>query len=839
MLYTGVAALTLLTSVGAMMTNYAWREAQLEEVDSALRASVAAVGQLLDRFSDPATQTATEALVRKRVAQFLDGLLASVDVDEDDVTVSHDASSRVTRITVGGQAKVAFDNLFGADENEGMGVKLPTRTVAVQLLTDRYEIAVAADLTNSMTRRLTGADGIPWTGPRRIDALKSAADVIAEVMRDRNARDSGSLAVAVVPFGPAVNVADTSGSGDTPGKRRYARMLIGAAIDTDAARDSTHHWVDTFHAYGTGASMGELQSRTLPNFYLGSEDADGNARSDWLTTADWNLRADLNVDVSAQAPMVGSADDGKWATNGVDFWNGCVMARWGAYWHAGARPSGWDADNPAASNWPAQASVAAWTPASVALTNQPLHLSDAPPDHAKPNTRFTAYSWPDASIALHADAHLHGVMLEMLDDAGRTEEADTIDDAKRTTIGKMAGFNDWTHRDQTYGDDGSSQCPQQAIQPLTDSDTTISNTFDNFAVIPRHGGRVTQTLLHLGVVWSLRALSPLWSDVWSMTDADGVERPYPACASGETGSHCDPTLKKVIVLITDGYNYITPPHRGRIGEKTGTTPNPGTNAGWSTYSATAACKRYNSFSSKYGTAMGDTGASTFNNRFSAFVDTTSGAFNMDGIESLVNAFDLVMHDDAASATTRDGMKDALNAISGLTPWQLFRGHGFLNSENSSHIIDHLLDHNAHFGFDGRPMHNDLICRRGLVFSPYGGPDDLVQVGARPVDGVAPFTRGADWTDTPAGTMKKQRALLDDWLDDACRLAGERGVSIRVVFLNDEPSNNTRYQLLEQCIDHAGGKPNVDEIFATPTQAELRQALERIFRVVRRLRFLES
>ena len=840
MLYTGVAALTLLTSVGAMMTNYAWREAQQEEVDAALRASVAAVGQLLDRFSDPDAQAATEALVRERVAQFLDGLLARVDVDKDDVTVSHDADSRVTRITVGGQAKAMFDKLFGDSTTEENTVKLPTRTVAVQLLTDRYEIAIAADLTASMTNTLRGADGRSWTGPRRIDALKSAAEVIEEVMRESNARDSGSLAVAVVPFGPAVNVADTSGAGDTPGKRRYARMLIGEDIDTNSARESTHHWVDAFHAYGTGANMGELQSRTLPNFYLGSEDADGNARSDWLTTADWNLRANEDIDVSSQAPMVGTTDNGEWAVNGVDFWNGCVMARWGAYWNAAARPSDWDGNNPAASNWPAQASVAAWTPESAALTNQPLHLSDAPPDYAQPNTRFTAYSWPDAHIALHADAHLHGVLVEMLDDAERGDTTtNTINAYTRTTIGKMAGFNDWTQRAERYGHDGSSQCPQQAIQPLTDSATTLSDTFDSLTVVPRHGGRATQTLLHLGVVWSLRALSPLWSGVWSTADADGNARPYPACASGETGSHCDPNLKKVIVLITDGYNYIAPPHRGRIGEKTSTTPNPSTNAGFNTYSATAACKRYNSFSDNYGTAMGDTSASAFNNRFGTFVDTTTGVFNADGIERLVDAFDLVMHADAANATDRDGMKAALNAISGLTPWRLFRGHGFLNSENSSHIIDHLMDHNAHFGFDGRPMHNDLICRRGLVFSPYGGPDDLVQVGARPVDGVAPFTRDADWTDTPLGTRNEQQEILDDWLKDACRLAGQRGVSIRVVFLNDAPADNARYRLLEQCIDSAGGTANVDDIFATPTQAELREALERIVRVVRRLRFLES
>lgn len=839
MLYTGVAALTLLTSVGAMMTNYAWREAQLEEIDSALRASVAAAGQLLDRLSDPASRTSTEALIRDRVAKFLDGLLAQVDVDDDDVTVSHDASSRVTRVTVGGQAQVAFDKLFGDAEDERGNVSLPTRTVAVQLLTDRYEVAIAVDLTFSMERRMADADGNAGQGPKRVDALKSAVEVIGTVMRERNTRDAGSLAVAVVPFGPAVNVADTSGRGDTLGKRRYARMLIGADIDTDDARASTHHWVDAFHDYGTGANMGELQSRTLPDFYLGSKDSGGNARSDWVTTANWDLRAAGNVDISSQAPMIG--DDGKWAVNGADFWNGCVMARWGAYWNTDARPSTWVGDDPVASSWPAQAAVAAWTPGGTALTSQPLHLSDAPPAYASPNTRFTAYSWPDSSIAANADGHLHGVLVEMLDDAGRSASASTthtINADRRTAIGTMAGYNDWTKRSQAYGNDGSSQCPTQAILPLTDNATTVEDAFREFTVIPRHGGRVSQTFLHLGVVWGLRSVSPLWAKVWNTTDASGVERPFAACASGETGTHCDPNLKKVIVLITDGFNFVPRPQGGRIARKTGSTPNPSTLAGWETYTSSSSCLTFNSYSSDYGTAMGDTDASTFNARFGTFVDS-SGAFTADGIDHLVNAFDLVMHDGTASDADVQGMKTALTGISQLTPWQLFRGHGFLDSGNSSHVIDRLVAANTHFGFLGRPMHNDHICRRGMVFTPYGAPDDLVQIGARPVEGVAPFTRGADTADTPAAIQQEQNDVMDGWLEDACSLAGDRGVDIQVVFVANAPDASTRFNMLETCIDEAGGEAGQNEVIATPTQAELQQALENIFRVERKLRFLET
>lgn len=857
MLYVGVAALTLLTSVGGMMTNFAWREAQQEEIRAALRASVSAVGQLLDRLNDPATRAATEATIKDRVAKFLDGLLAQIDVEDDDVTVTHEATSRITRISVGGQAQFFFNRLFGTNNNQQGTTNLPTQTVAVQLLTDRYEVAVAADVTYSMSRRMRDSGG-GSNGPKRIDALKSAADVIEEVLSDRAASDPGSMAVAVLPFGSAVNVADTSGAGDTVGKRRYAHMLIGDAIDTDTARSSSQHWVDTFHSYGTGNNMGPLQARTLPDFILGSQDANGNARSTWTTTADWDLRDRTDsIDVKDQAPMLCSDrnrncndsdsdtdnDFGKWQVEGVDVWNGCVMARWGAYWDEDARPSTWDANAPAASNWPARADAAKWTPARTALTNEPLHLSDAPPDADDPNSRFTAYSWPDSRIARNADGQLHAVMAEMLDDATRTSAAattHTLTVSRLTnTVDRLSGFNDWSARSEVGGDDGGSSCPDQAILPLSDDATVVGQAFDDMEVIPRHAGRVGQTFLHLGVVWGLRAVSPLWQDVWTAKDANNQARPVAACAEGETGSHCDPNLKKVIVLITDGYNYATRAMRGRIAARgTATRANPSMTAGYASYSDASACTRFNGFTSRYGEAMADAAASSFNNRFSAYVDSSTGTFTDAGLDHLVDTFDYVMNlgTPAASNAQKTAWKTTLT---GFSPWQLFRGDGFIQSV---HAVDRLMaveQTGNKFGFGGRPMHNDHICRRGLGFSPYGRPDDLVQVGGAPVAGVAPFTRDATWTDTPKGTQSKQQSVLDDWLLDACRLAGERDVRIHVVFLDNEPgeANRTRFNVLEQCIDKAGGDADVDEVFATPTQQDLSSAFERIFRVERNLRFL--
>ena len=55
---------------------------------------------------------------------------------------------------------------------------------------------------------------------------------------------------------------------------------------------------------------------------------------DLLDDRDWNLRrTGVVVDVSRQAPSLDTgAGPGRWVVDDEDFWNGCVMARWGAYW---------------------------------------------------------------------------------------------------------------------------------------------------------------------------------------------------------------------------------------------------------------------------------------------------------------------------------------------------------------------------------------------------------------------------------------------------------------------------------------------------------------------------
>ena len=60
MLYAGAFGLMLMASVGTMMTNYAWQEAQHEELRGALRAAVSASSRLLAEVSDTNVQGANQ-----------------------------------------------------------------------------------------------------------------------------------------------------------------------------------------------------------------------------------------------------------------------------------------------------------------------------------------------------------------------------------------------------------------------------------------------------------------------------------------------------------------------------------------------------------------------------------------------------------------------------------------------------------------------------------------------------------------------------------------------------------------------------------------------------------
>ena len=201
-------------------------------------------------------------------------------------------------------------------------------------------------------------------------ALSVAA---GHIIRGMQALPEGHMMVSVVPFSDSVKAADTchgtpEGSAcnkaRSPGKETYVRLLSGidGTIDDALARgrdDRTRgrggHWVDSYHQYGVGADMGPLGHQYLPE--------------DLLDDVDWDLRRiGVDIDVAAQIPLMGT-----WTVNDEDFWNGCVMARWGAYWRDDARPPGWAATN--ARNWPVKRTVPAWGQGVPALSaDTPLHF---------------------------------------------------------------------------------------------------------------------------------------------------------------------------------------------------------------------------------------------------------------------------------------------------------------------------------------------------------------------------------------------------------------------------------------------------------------------------------
>lgn len=820
MLLMGAMGMTLLTGLGALMTNYSWREAQDEELRAALRAAVSSASQLLPLVTQPEVQES----IKERVAGVLGGLTPGLKVSSDDVDISYETATGITRISIGGQAQYQYQNLWGS-QDEDSAVQLPRQTVAVTVDVSRYETVVAADISDSMTNKMeTGKD------KTRLDALKDALGVAIDIMEDASQDNTGTVTIGLVPFGSAVNVGDTSGSNESAGKRRFAHLLGGGAHDSSSAATGDH-WVDTFHHYGnTGESWGtDLQTRTLPVFE---------------TTKSWNLRGNVDIDLADEAPGLGT-----WSVERRDFWNGCVMARWGAYWDEDARPAACtagcqrqcdDSDSTCTACaegcwhedmsenidlWPVRADVDAWTPLSTALAAEPLHLSDAPPDASHPNSRFTAYSWPDAGVSGSTDARLHGALLETLEPGALTR----IEDVR---FGR-GGDNIWSNAESS----GDWYCPPNPIEPLTENAANLRTVNDALTVIPTQDNAYGGTYLHLGVVWGLRVLSPLWRDIWATTDDAGAARPLTPCAAGETGAHCSQFVQKMILLITDGQSGIgraslpaTPDNdsrRGRVirdnlyellGEARANPGNLAVDAG-------KICQHFKTASDSYANAVADTSEATFNSRF-ADLDA-SGRFAGNSLDRVVDAFEKSMETSLPNASR--------NLLAGVTPWELFRNLGYRNDETN--LTDVLMAQSGDFGFDGRPVYDDMACRLNSSFGPYGRIDDFVQVGGRPVEGVAPFSK------LSGNLANAAKTRLDDWLMDSCAIAKERGVEVKIIYLSlanpPESIRNTQdahIETLRQCVDEAGGDRNTD-VYESPTTDNLTSTFREIFTVRRNLRFL--
>ena len=798
MLIGGSLAMLLMATVGGMMANFGWREAQQEEIDGALRAAVSASAHFMR-----GDLGAAEEQVKERVAGFMRGLLGDITLTKDDIAVDHDFATNQTTIRIEGNATYAFGSLWGG---AGAAVResLQGEYVVVAFDASQYEFALALDVSTSMGHRPLG-----WS-VTRLDALKDSIGAIAQTVDGVAQTNPGIVTVSLVPYSNVVNVADTSGMAQTAAKERYVRMLTGDAYDTQASRDTHGHWVDTFHSYGTGDDMGPLASRDLPDFQ---------------SLSDWNLYQRGSEDVSVQAPHVGT-----WSFRGQDFWNGCVMSRWGAYWDPSARPPVWDSAD--STNWPAKTTVPGWAPGSTGIPGLPLHLSDAPPDVSDPNTRFTAYSWPDARIHGFADSYLDRVLRRTLD----STYAPLFDDLP-------VSENHWHLYAQDRG--GALLCPEPFIIPLTDDLSTLqtANSFD--VVQTQSATQRGQTFLHLGIVWGLRTLSPLWRDVWKTRSVSGDDLPRTPCLDGGTTQGCSQFVEKAIVIISDGATAFDNPTRGRsFGEY-----DPARAVGSNPSFSYGECRR--TFGSigfaDYRTAMSAEDSATFDDSFDVDAD---GVLTPTGLSSVLDGFQEFHPTTSALDPTVPSDRlviDAYrllweNALRDMTPWQLFRGHDDNSPTRNTDAIDVLVDHANGFEVRGRPVQNGHFCRPHTPFSAYGRVDELVNIGdGPPVSDVAPLTDPSWLISSPETDLRPPvLARLNDWFWEACDIAGQRDVRIHAIYIGGDtrPWEQAAIALLEGCVDRGyGGNPLRDEVYATPTEQELKDAIEDIIDIRRTLRFI--
>lgn len=800
MLIGGSLAMLVVASFGGMVSNYGWREAQEEEIDAAMRAAISASAHFMR-----GSIVGEKAKIRERVAAFMRGLMGDLTISKDDLTLVHDPSTNETTLEIAGDVQYAFSNLWGGG-NAGGTESLRGKSATVAFDTTQFEFALAVDVSASMGFKPSNWSTTP------LDALKVAIRAIAQTVDEVSKTNPGVITVSVVPYANVVNVADTSGDRQTDAKEQYVHMLTGAEYSTQTSRDTEGHWVDTFHHYGTGDNMGPLAMLSLPDFLAGT---------------DWNLHQSGRADISDQAPSVGT-----WDFEGKDFWNGCVMARWGAYWDSNARPVIWDADD--ADNWPATKTVPGWAPGSSSLGDLPLHLSDAPPDASDPNTRFTAYSWPDARIAESADYFLNQVMWSIVKP-----------DRSPYLTHRATAENHWNLRAIDRG--GSLFCPESSIVPLTDDLTTLQGV-DQYEFVPLHSEtNSAQTFLHLGIVWALRTLSPLWRDVWNTQSASGDALPRTPCDGGQTVQGCSLLVKKAIVIVSDGSNNFSYTGRGR--------------AFWNLQPATAMTRNppwylgpchqlfmFRSAAPEFVAAWSAEDAATFANQFD--VDSTTGVFTPAGLSAVLDGFQAVHPVLSALNPTNPADQATVNlqravwktALTDMTPWQLFRGYDKDSPAKATNAIDVLTDTSNGFGLSGRPVQNGHYCRAMTPFSAYGRADDLVRVGdGPPVSDVAPFSDSSwKWSDQINRLDVTNSNRLDDWFREACDIAGRRGVRIHAIYIGNDnlTSEKKAIALLEECVDRgADGNPQVDEVHVTPTASTLQSAIEEVVAVRRTLRFV--
>ena len=182
MVVTAAVALVLMLTSGVALSNYAWREAQWQELQAVTRAAVSAAGPMLAR----AGSVVGNQEISERVAKFMSGLMPGLSVDASKITIDRDADEV---ISVAVRARYAFQDIFGY--SGGGDAETVTTAVRVKLEVNRYEVAVATDISHSMLSTLSAQK-------TKLQALKDAFAAAIAAMKVQAANNPGSMMVSVV-----------------------------------------------------------------------------------------------------------------------------------------------------------------------------------------------------------------------------------------------------------------------------------------------------------------------------------------------------------------------------------------------------------------------------------------------------------------------------------------------------------------------------------------------------------------------------------------------------------------------------------------------------------------
>ncbi len=151
-----------------------------------------------------------------------------------------------------------------------------------------------------------------------------------------------------------------------------------------------------------------------------------------------------------------------------------------------------------------------------------------------------------------------------------------------------------------------------------------------------------------------------------------------------------------------------------------------------------------------------------------------------------------------------------------------------------------------FNLSSRPTLVGHICKPTSLFTVYGRVGDFVEAGdVGAVAGQSPFEYASMSSLANAVTIsnanataiqQEMKSRMDDWLVEACRIAGVRRVRIHAISIGN--AKQQAIDVLEQCVDAAGGDRDEDEVYLVPTTEAIRDTIVNLFAVRRNLRFVD-